>query len=82
MIIEHLDKITLVNGDCLEFMQGEPDLSYDLAIVDPPYGIDAGSYKRGGTKEGNQLATCKEYHTGDWDKLPPPTRLFCRIAKS
>ena len=84
MVIEQLDTITLVQGDCMEFMAEMPDFKFDLAIVDPPYGIDAGSYKRGGTKVGNQLATCKEYHTGDWDKLPPHTHILlnCReLAK-
>jgi len=26
-------------GDCMELMKGKPDKFYDLAIVDPPYGI-------------------------------------------
>jgi len=33
--------ISLVyNSDCLEAMRAMPDKCYDLAIVDPPYGID------------------------------------------
>ena len=36
------DKITLYNCDCMEYMKGISDNSYDLAIVDPPYGINAG----------------------------------------
>ena len=35
------DKITLYNCDCIEFMKDIPDKYYDLAIVDPPYGIGA-----------------------------------------
>ena len=35
------DKITLYNCDCMEFMKDIPDKYYDLAIVDPPYGIGA-----------------------------------------
>ena len=35
------DKITLYNCDCMEFMKGISDNYYDLAIVDPPYGIGA-----------------------------------------
>jgi site-specific DNA-methyltransferase (adenine-specific) len=31
--------ITLNLGDCLEAMRAMPDNAYDLAIVDPPYGI-------------------------------------------
>ena len=33
------DKITLYNCDCIEYMKDIPDKYYDLAIVDPPYGI-------------------------------------------
>ena len=28
--------------DCIEFMKSKPDNYYDLAIVDPPYGINIG----------------------------------------
>ncbi len=33
------DKIELLNMDCMEYMAGLPDKAFDLAIVDPPYGI-------------------------------------------
>lgn len=29
--------IELLNIDCMEYMAGQPDKSFDLAIVDPPY---------------------------------------------
>ena len=32
--------INFYNCDCIEFMKTKPDNYYDLAIVDPPYGID------------------------------------------
>lgn len=31
--------IELLNIDCMEYMAGLPDKAFDLAIVDPPYGI-------------------------------------------
>ena len=31
--------IELLHIDCMEFMRGLPDKAFDLAIVDPPYGI-------------------------------------------
>jgi site-specific DNA-methyltransferase (adenine-specific) len=34
------DKTKSFNIDCLEFMATVPDKFYDLAIVDPPYGIN------------------------------------------
>ena len=32
-------KINIHLGDCMEAMKGMPDNAYDLAIVDPEYGI-------------------------------------------
>ena len=39
--------VELLNIDCMEYMANQPDNSFDLAIVDPPYGI------------GNELYTVK-----------------------
>ncbi len=33
--------MTLFHCDCLELMRAQPDNAFDLAIVDPPYGISA-----------------------------------------
>jgi len=33
--------IELLNTDCMEYMATLEDDAFDLAIVDPPYGIDA-----------------------------------------
>lgn len=44
--------------DCMEFMKSVPNKHYDLAIVDPPYGIDqdgSNNYTR------SKLATSKNY---------------------
>jgi DNA modification methylase len=35
--------INLYHIDCMEFMADKPDKYYDLAIVDPPYGIGIGT---------------------------------------
>ena len=34
-------------GDCMEYMQKMPDKAYDLAIVDPPYGINLSKQSMG-----------------------------------
>lgn len=34
--------IELLNMDCMEYMKTLPDKAFDLAIVDPPYGIGMG----------------------------------------
>lgn len=38
--------IQLIHGDCMEYMKTLPDKAFDLAIVDPPYGI-VSQQKRG-----------------------------------
>ena len=38
-----MPNINLINDDCMNVMKGYPDNHFDLAIVDPPYGIGAGS---------------------------------------
>ena len=42
--------IELLNIDCMEYMKTVPDKYFDLAIVDPPYGID-----RNGMNMGNSV---------------------------
>jgi site-specific DNA-methyltransferase (adenine-specific) len=39
--------INFYNGDNIEFMKSKPDNHYDLAIVDPPYGIGATKMQMG-----------------------------------
>lgn len=36
-------EIKLYNMDCMEAMKAMPDKCFDLAIVDPPYGIGISS---------------------------------------
>lgn len=39
--------IELLHMDCMEYMRGLPDKAFDLAIVDPPYGINAAKMSMG-----------------------------------
>jgi len=43
--------VNFYNVDCIEFMKSKPDKYYDLAIVDPPYGISMGGGKIGNSKK-------------------------------
>lgn len=36
------------NIDCMEFMAGCQDKAFDIAIVDPPYGLNPKSTQGGG----------------------------------
>lgn len=42
-----MSKVQLLHGDCMELMRNTPDKYYDLAIVDPPYGINAPNMQMG-----------------------------------
>lgn len=67
--IETFGKISLVNADCLEVMATMPDNAFDLAIVDPPYGIGIDGQKACVCK--NPKHNRKHHETKGWDKLPP-----------
>ena len=41
MELEKLCDINLYQGDCMDLMKQYPDKYFSLAIVDPPYGINA-----------------------------------------
>ena len=68
-------------GDCMDLMASTADNYYDLAIVDPPYGIGASDYQRGGTQYGNSVAKCKTYTTKDWDKEIPSLKYFTELRR-
>ncbi len=71
--------IELLHIDCMEYMAGLPDKSFDLAIVDPPYGIGANKMTLGNGKR-------RIFRGGfDWDNDAPDVRYFnelFRISKN
>ena len=60
-----MSKINFYNIDNIEFMRTKPDNYYDLAVVDPPYGI-GDKFKGGKTGKMN----FNEVVEKDWDKVP------------
>ena len=59
-------KNIVYNQDCMEGMKQYPDKYFDLAIVDPPYGLnyDTDAEKRSDKQYGNSVAPFKSYHGG------------------
>lgn len=49
-----MSEINFFNTDCVEFMKTKPDNYYDLAIVDPPYGINAPTMQMGSNPNRNE----------------------------
>ena len=75
-------KQIVFNQDCMIGMKQYPDGYFDLAIVDPPYGIgyDTIAGRVGGTKPKNAMAKFKVYHTSDWD-VRPHKEYFVELAR-
>jgi site-specific DNA-methyltransferase (adenine-specific) len=70
--------------DCMEGMKQYPDKFFDLAIVDPPYGIgaDENQNKLGGKKGFTKNAgTYKKYHETEWDRQPPNKEYFEELER-
>jgi site-specific DNA-methyltransferase (adenine-specific) len=72
------DKISLFNGDNMEGMALYPDKYFDLAIVDPPYGININNQSQG---KGGGLAKKIEYTKKDWDRSAPDIRYFEELMR-
>ena len=66
------DKITITNEDNMLLMARYPDNYFDLAIVDPPYGIDWMKQ----IENPNIKANWKKYEKKDWDNSIPNKEYF------
>jgi len=69
-----MSSINFYNKDCLPEMRKMKDNQYDLAIVDPPYGINVTSMKLGGRK------TIKKSNK-DWDSSIPKDEYFKELFR-
>ena len=67
--------INLNLGDCLEAMRAMPDNAYDLAIVDPPYGIDVTKMNMGSRKR-----AAKDKNK-NWDSAVPNDEYFLELSR-
>jgi len=73
--------IELLHMDNMELLRQTPDNYYELSIVDPPYGIGASDYKRGGTQHGKSAAVCKVYEKKNWDSAAPNEIYFSELKR-
>lgn len=62
------------NEDCMEVMRRYPDKYFDLAVVDPPYGIDAGKMTMGNGVHQFQKGK-------DWDNSIPSAEYFRELFR-
>jgi len=84
MIVSEKPRIELLNVDCMEYMATVPDKYFDLAIVDPPYGIGMdNSNKRVKPSRPNSYTNYKDfrYHNSDWDNETPDVVYFNELFR-
>jgi len=60
------------NEDCIEVMKRYEDNYFDIAIVDPPYGLDINS-------SGTHFK--EKYEIKDWDKATPNDEYFAELKR-
>jgi site-specific DNA-methyltransferase (adenine-specific) len=74
--------MTITNEDNMELMARYPDKHFELAIVDPPYGIGESSNDN---KSRSKLGKSKNYGNKNWDDKAPNKEYFnelIRISKN
>jgi site-specific DNA-methyltransferase (adenine-specific) len=73
-----IDKTKVYNMDCIEYLKNIPDGYFSLSIVDPPYGIGAGSKKF----INRTSKTVKSYYKeNDWDTERPALEFFTELKR-
>lgn len=79
MKTEVIDRATIHNCDCVEFMKSCKDNQFDLAIVDPPYGIGENGDKN---HTRGKLAIAKNYKSfAGGDIEPPDYKYFMELNR-
>ena len=71
--------INLYNQDCMVAMADMADNQYDLAIVDPPYGI--GIDKRFHENGANNWGGFAQYRQTEWDNATPEQAYFTELLR-
>jgi site-specific DNA-methyltransferase (adenine-specific) len=63
--------------DCMEGMKQYPDKYFDLAIVDPPYGIGKDGMRRSTSSHGGRKAHAYK----GWDEMTPDENYFSELFR-
>tara|TARA_R110000796_G_scaffold246590_1_gene371442 strand:+ start:91 stop:744 length:654 start_codon:yes stop_codon:yes gene_type:complete len=73
--------IKITNEDNMELMARYEDNYFELAIVDPPYGLDFSKYNRVSRKSNGDRFVSNDYKKGDWDKAIPTNEYFDELFR-
>jgi site-specific DNA-methyltransferase (adenine-specific) len=72
----------ITNEDNMALMARYPDNYFDLAIVDPPYGLDLANMNMGAgkSKKASKIQN-RKWVAKDWDKSVPSTEYFVELFR-
>jgi len=75
------DKIYIENCDNMLLMARYPDNYFDLAIVDPPYGIDFSNFNRTNKASDGTRVKANKYKNSNWDDSIPNDEYFIELIR-
>ena len=78
---EMLELNKIYNMDCMEGMKQFPDKYFELAIVDPPYGIGFGEFNRTNKDAWGNRYKANKYKNGKWDDAIPDDAYFKELKR-
>jgi len=84
MILSESPRIELIHGDCMDCMKSLEDKAFELAIVDPPYGIGADNKNNGkhsDRHEKTSKAKINTYKKTNWDNATPNDEYFKELKR-
>jgi len=70
--------ITIYHGDCMDLMRGYSDEHFDLAIVDPPYGIGEDGGRCRTRRKHNNLV---KHAAKEWDNKRPGAEYWHELRR-
>lgn len=78
----NVENLEFFNADCMHLMKNFKDKEFDLAIVDPPYGIDADVKNNTDKKQSKKSASkSKKYGDQSWDSCIPTEEYFAELKR-
>jgi len=75
--------LSLFHADCMEIMKQYPDKYFDLAIVDPPYGInfDGNTTVKGKAGKADTFSNIQHHEKKGWDTVRPTNEYFIELQR-
>jgi site-specific DNA-methyltransferase (adenine-specific) len=69
------------NEDCVKALKRFKDNHFDLAIVDPPYGIGFGEFNRTNKASNGERYKANKYKNSNWDDDIPSDEYFAELMR-